>query len=167
MRRKDIDLFEVWKPIQGFEGYEVSSYGRVWSNKKQQLLRPGKNKNGYLIVSLQKDGKGFTKYIHRLVSEEFILNVNNLPCVNHKNERKDDNRVENLEWCSYQYNINYGTGINRMLDTNVRNGRYNQDSIGLSKAEQMKKWRERNIDLYLERNRRYAKKHYSKIKDLE
>ena len=60
-------------------------------------------------MSLSKKGKTLKKYVHRLIAEAFIPNPNNYPYINHKNENKLDNRIENLEWCTPQYNINYGT----------------------------------------------------------
>lgn len=120
---------EQWKAIKGYEGYyEVSNLGRVRSlgnglthNKSMTYLRGG-NQDGYLIVILWKNGHGTNKRVHRLVAEAFIPNPDNLPQINHKNEDKADNRVENLEWCSAKYNCNYGTrnaragkGISRPL----------------------------------------------------
>ena len=108
---------EIWKPKKDYEGlYEVSNFGRVKSlgngnsnNSKPRILKPFKVGSGYLQVQLSKDGKHKTCKIHRLVAETFIPNPNNLPCVNHKDENKTNNSVENLEWCSHEYNNNYGT----------------------------------------------------------
>ena len=75
----------------------------------ERILRPATDKNGYLYVDLYKDGKRKTYKVHRLVAQAFIPNPHSLPEVNHKNEDKTDNRVENLEWCTQEYNINYGT----------------------------------------------------------
>ena len=114
---------EVWKDIQGYEGlYQISSLGNVKSlnynrTGKECILKYGINTNGYLIVVLSKNGKGKTFAIHRLVAQAFIENPENLPCVNHKDENKTNNCVNNLEWCSYEYNNNYGTGLERMLKT--------------------------------------------------
>ena len=68
---------------------------------------------GYKTVSLTKDGKTKTLFVHRLVAEAFIPNADNLPMVNHKDEDKTNNFVENLEWCTNDYNINYGTARRR------------------------------------------------------
>ena len=65
--------------------------------------------------------------IHRLVAEAFLPNPNNYPCINHKDECRTNNHVDNLEWCSWAYNINYGTGNNRMLDTRNKNNAKNRE----------------------------------------
>lgn len=104
---------EIWKDIAWYEGfYQISSYGRVKSlnykhTGKEKILRPGKSKRGYLFVILYKEGKGKLVLIHRLVAQSFIPNQENLPQINHKDEIKTNNCVENLEWCTCQYNIDY------------------------------------------------------------
>ena len=105
----------------GFEEYQINTTGEVYSlnyNKtgKKRLLKPQKDKSGYMQVQLCKDGKHKAFYVHRLVAEAFIPNPYNLPEVNHKNEDKTDNRVENLEFCDRKYNVNYGTGIKRRTE---------------------------------------------------
>ena len=107
---------EYWKPVVGYEGhYQVSNFGRVKSIKfgKEIILKPRKDKCGYYSVVLYKNGIVKKYYVHRLVAEAFIPNPNNLPCVNHKDENKLNNSVDNLEWCDRLYNVRYGTGIER------------------------------------------------------
>ena len=121
---------EECKFIEGTdEFYAVSVTGKVWSFVKRtkngikrvsvpkiltSVLRP----DGYTQVRLgSKEGRN-GHLVHRLVAKAFIPNPNNLPCVNHKNEIKTDNRVENLEWCTYEYNINYGTRNARVSGNN-------------------------------------------------
>lgn len=104
-------MVEIWKDIEGYEGkYQVSNYGRVKSlnYNKEKILKIGDNSKGYKIVTLCKDGKSKTYFVHRLVAFAFIPNPNNLPQVNHKDEDPSNNCVNNLEWCSAEYNINYG-----------------------------------------------------------
>ena len=115
---------ETWKDVVGYEGlYEVSNRGNVHSverissqNKKCGgiTLKPTHDKDGYLLVSLYKNGVVKTKKIHRLVTETFIPNPNGLPQVNHIDEVKGNNNVENLEWCDSSYNNNYGTRKGRL-----------------------------------------------------
>lgn len=118
-------MTEIWKNVVGYEGlYQVSSIGRVKNTKKNKLLKQRFRGKGYLAVSLNKNGCFKDYYVHRLVAEAFIPNLDNLPQVNHKSEVKTDNRVDNLEWCTVSYNINYGTrgkraAINRNLNRNL------------------------------------------------
>lgn len=102
---------EVWKDIDGYEGYQVSNLGRVRSfkNGKVRILKPSSDKCGYLIVNLCKNSSSKSCRVHRLVAQAFIPNPNNLPQVNHKDENPSNNIVSNLEWCDAKYNINYGT----------------------------------------------------------
>lgn len=100
--------------IKDYENYEVKPNGEVINTKKGIVLNPSKFKNGYLCVSLYKNRKKKTFHVHRLVAEAFIPNPDNLPCVNHKDENKANNSVENLEWCTNKYNNSYGTRNERI-----------------------------------------------------
>ena len=103
---------EIWKDIEGYEGYQISNMGNVKSLKfgKEKILKLIKDKsNGYLRVGLYKEGKLKNHYVHRLVAEAFIENHNNFREINHRDEDKANNCVSNLEWCDRKYNINYGT----------------------------------------------------------
>lgn len=111
----------------GYEGlYEVSDKGNVRSlfrYKKQ--LKPSKGNNGYLSVELFKGKQRKRASIHRLVATAFISNPQNLPQVNHKDENKHNNCVENLEWCSAKYNMVYGTAMSRRIaNTDYSSPRY-------------------------------------------
>lgn len=110
---------EIWKDIKNYEGlYQISNFGKVKSVKRvvkrgdnfkpvnERILKHYLHK-GYPEVVLSKEGKTKTHSIHRLVAEVFIPNPNNYPCVNHKDENPKNNYVDNLEWCTYSYNISY------------------------------------------------------------
>ena len=109
---------EVWKDILGYEGlYQVSDKGRVKSigYGKERILKPANNGRGYLLVGLCKNNEKKHFLVHRIVAQAFIPNPNNLPEVNHRDENKENNRVENLEFCDRKYNCNYGTTKQRMI----------------------------------------------------
>lgn len=126
---------EIWRDVKGYEGlYQVSNLGRVKSlerfiktrkNKngmngyihKQESIRiPTKDYKGYLRLNLCKEGKQKPFKVHRLVAQAFIPNPNNLPQVNHKDENKENNCITNLEWCTNEYNHNYGTRNKRVAE---------------------------------------------------
>lgn len=109
---------EIWRDIPNYEGlYQISNLGRVKSlNFNKTKIRKTQSKKRYITVNLSKDGK--TKYylVHRLVAEAFIPNPNNYPCVNHKDENPSNNHVDNLEWCTHEYNMSYGTRSKRVIE---------------------------------------------------
>lgn len=118
---------EVWRDVVEFEGfYKVSNKGNVFSVERKdtlgrkwggRTLKPAYDKDGYLKVVLYKNGMMKYKMLHRLVAETFIPNPNNFPQVNHIDEVKDNNNVENLEWCTSKYNNNHGTRSKRVAQT--------------------------------------------------
>lgn len=116
---------EEWRQIQGYERiYSVSNLGRVKRDRRikikkdgkpypitEKLLKPYKritnDNSGYYSVNLKQGANQKSFLVHRLVAYTFINNPDNLPCVNHKNEDKLDNRVDNFEWCDYRYSNTY------------------------------------------------------------
>ena len=103
-----------------FEGkYIIYSDGQIWSVKRNKFLKASVHHTGYTRICIDK--KDYR--IHRLVAEAFIPNPNNLPMINHINEIKSDNRVENLEWCTNRYNITYSIG-NKIPGVHFFKGKY-------------------------------------------
>ena len=119
---------EIWKDVKDYEGlYQISNYGRVKRLSKQKrnynintkkydtiilpdkIVTPQLNQYGYYRIGLTKNGKRKCHSVHKLVAQAFIPNPENKPQINHKDENKQNNYVENLEWCTAKYNINYGT----------------------------------------------------------
>ena len=116
---------ESWKDIKNFEGlYMISNEGRVkslgnkprYKNRKDIILKSGKNSNYYEIVILYKDKKKYTKKVHRLVAEAFIPNPENKPCVDHIIPVTKEcccNHVDNLRWVTMQENVNHCIELGR------------------------------------------------------
>lgn len=123
---------EVWKDIESYEGcYQISNLGRVkslgrYKNNPQgmrtywveeRILRPQTNIHGYIYYCLKKDGDRKNHTGHRLVASAFLPNPDNLPLINHKDESRNNNHVDNLEWCTHQYNTNYGNSQQRKVSS--------------------------------------------------
>lgn len=113
---------EIWKPIKGYEGlYEISNYGRVKSLPKirgrrltnETILKPRISTQGYIMVGLRKNDKTFNASVHRLIAEAFIPNPENKKKVNHIDGNKQNNSIDNLEWCTPSENMQhaYRTGL--------------------------------------------------------
>ena len=112
---------EEWKKIEGYENYSISKYGKVRNDKKELILKKRKNKDGYEIVNLYKNGKTKTFQVHRLVAIAFIPNHENKPCVDHINAIRDDNRVDNLRWCDCKENSNNPLTLEHLSKANKAN----------------------------------------------
>lgn len=110
-------MIEEWKDIKGYESlYQVSNLGRIKSlnynhTKKEKIMSLENNKSGYLRVALHLRKKQRHYLVHRLVAEAFIPNPNNYACINHKDENKQNNNIDNLEWCTHKYNNCYGSKL--------------------------------------------------------
>lgn len=138
---------EIWKDIKGYEGlYQVSNLGRVKRilfinriciKEKEKMLKPRQNKFGYLLVSLSKNGKIKQITIHRLVAETFLNNPNNYSDINHKDENKQNNNVDNLEFCTHKYNTNYGTRVQKIKEKNKLKGK---SILQIKNGKIIKKW---------------------------
>lgn len=136
---------EIWKPVVGYEGlYEVSNLGRVDQCARIIPQKGGTNRTervrvkshvdhyGYERVSLTKDQRQTIIQVHRLVAKSFIENNLSHPMINHKDENKLNNRVENLEWCDNRYNVLYGTARQRRKKTLQENWLQRQMQAGTS-----------------------------------
>lgn len=128
-------MIEIWKSIKGYEGYyEISNFGKIRSVNRIIIDKNGRKiklkgkietpkicGSGYYYFRLCKNGIYESKRINILVAEAFIPNHYNLPCVNHKDENKLNNSVDNLEWCDKSYNALYGNTRNKIQETKNKN----------------------------------------------
>lgn len=132
---------EFWIDIHGYEElYQVSNFGRIRSKRKrvkckngktfyqhERIIKPTYINSGYEIVNLHgENGRLYHRLVHRLVAEHFLPNPLGLEQVNHKDEDKTNNHVDNLEWCTRVYNSLYGTCQERRIQTRLKNneGKY-------------------------------------------
>lgn len=143
-----MDKKEIWLPVKGYEGlYEVSSFGRVRSigkggsgNSKMRIMSPRVTTKGYLSVQLWNNGIGKNHKIHRIVAEAFIPNWFDDTQVNHRDENKHNNHIDNLEWCSSKYNSNYGTRNERITEK-MTNGKLSKPVLQFTKTgEFVREW---------------------------
>ncbi len=121
---------EIWRSIDGYTNYEVSTHGRVRNATTARILKPGILKNGYHYVNLCKDGIVKFSYIHRLVAAEFIDNPDDKRLVDHINHDLTNNCVSNLRWVSRSEN-----GMNQVKQQNA-SSKYK----GVSFDKRFNKW---------------------------
>ena len=107
---------EVWKIMKEHSNYEVSNLGKIKNKTTGRIRKTSINNKGYEQFIVYIDKKPKTFYVHRVVANNFLENFNNLPEVNHKDENKLNNCVDNLEWCDGCYNLHYGTRIERIIN---------------------------------------------------
>ena len=135
---------EIWKDIEGYEGYYmVSNMGNVKSlgngksrnsnYSKERILKPSKNKDGYLYVFLYKDGKRKFYTVHQLVGNAFLSNPQGYKEVNHIDEDKTNNRADNLEWCSRVYNNTYNGRAKKVGKKNTNHPKKSKPVIAIHK----------------------------------
>lgn len=123
---------EIWKDIAGYEGlYQVSNLGNVRGldrdvecvdsirHYKGRMMKQYKKSNGYLQVCLRRQSPN-NVLVHRIVADAFVPNPCHLPCVNHKDENKENNRADNLEWCTVEFNNHYGEGNKNRCENSKR-----------------------------------------------
>lgn len=125
---------EKWKMVDEFPTYSISSCGRLRNDITRHILIGGYDRDGYKQATICYAGKQYNRRICRLVAIAFIPNPNNLPMVNHKDENKENDCVDNLEWCTAEYNNNYGNK-NQSMRKRVRCIETKREYDGLRVAE--------------------------------
>jgi hypothetical protein len=142
---KTFNTEEAWRTLPGFSKYEFSSFGNVRSIdstdsmgrlKRGKVLKLQNSSNGYVILTLSSDNAKKTFQVHRLIAMAFLPNDSNMPCVNHINGNKQDNKVQNLQWCSYSENNQHAFDSKLKLPTK-QDGRPGT-KLSLSKARLMR-----------------------------
>lgn len=127
---------EVFKDVAGYEGqYKIGNRGTLWSEISHKKLRPNTDKYGYEYYVLCVNGKRKTVKAHRLVAMAFLPNENNLPSVNHKDENKVNNAVENLEWCDVLYNNRYGSRNRRIRESQINHPAFSKKVLCVETGE--------------------------------
>lgn len=113
---------EVWKTMKEHKNYEISNYGKIRNKKTGRIRKTTINNKGYeqILVYINKKPKSY--YVHRVVANNFIDNPNNFKEINHMDENKLNNKIDNLEWCDSKYNLLYGTRVQRILKTKKEKG---------------------------------------------
>ena len=116
---------EIWKDIPGYKGfYQASNLGRIKrmaAGKIREHILKQFRVGEYMSVGPSVNNVRTQRRVHRLVAMAFIPNPNRFPCINHKDEKKLNNTVANLEWCDVKYNCNYGTSILRCSESRKNN----------------------------------------------
>ena len=119
------------EPLLGYEGlYCIERDGRIWSCRYKKYMKSSKRKDGYWHIGLRKEGRGDNKLVHRLLAIQFIPNPDNLPCVDHMNKNRTDNRLCNFRWATCKDNSH-----NRSINKNNTSGK-----AGVYWREDCKKW---------------------------
>lgn len=157
---------EIWKDVKGYdELYKVSNLGRVRNGRTGRIRKLTFDEDGYLQVTLYGKKINVTRKVHRLVAEAFIPNPDNLPCINHKDEDKTNNRVENLEWCTVKYNNTYGDRIEKYRKSNTNgkkskpilqythDGKFVREWPSMCEIERKKRWSHGNIGTAIRKNK--------------
>lgn len=145
-------MIEIWKDIEGYEGlYQVSNFGLVKSLpkltknnhiSKEKILKPIQNESGYFSVVLYKNKQRKRYKIHRLVAITFLNNTNNYCEVNHKDENKSNNHVNNLEWCSRKYNMTYGNILEKKSNS-MKGKKFSEATKKKMRESQIIAWQKR------------------------
>jgi hypothetical protein len=152
---------EIWKDIVGYENkYQISSWGRL--RNTNGMMKPMIASNGYLVACLWKNNKQRKFVMHRIVAQAFLENPQNYKEINHIDEDKTNNRVENLEWCSHKYNMNYGklkekiskanSGKTASVDTRLKLSQNSKGRIWVNNGQTEKLIKEGNKTEYYQWN---------------
>ncbi len=133
---------EIWKPIKGYEGlYEAGTNGLIRNAQTKEIKAMRLNKDGYYLVELYKGNVRKHKKVHRLIAETFIPKEEWNECINHKDEVKTNNSLDNLEFCTFSYNSTYGTAQKRSALSRINHPLRSKKILQINeKGEVMNEW---------------------------
>lgn len=154
----DIQVEEIWKDIKGCQNYQISNLGNVKSKervannrlRKERILKPSYNEKGYLQINIKDDNNCYKTFkIHRLVADAFIPNLENKIQVNHIDGNKQNNCVDNLEWCDQIENMQHAIKAG-LINEELR--KENMRKLGKSKKGLIKRWKSYRLRIESEAN---------------
>ena len=142
----NIWIADEWVVCEDYPSYMINTKGEIKSSLTNKILKPSKHKSGYMLVGLRKDGVSKTVKVHRLLAKAFIPNPDNKPHVNHINGVRDDNRLENLRWCTNQENKSFE--LARLNNSKALTGRKQSPEAVAKRAKTLQKSIGKKVNQY-------------------
>ena len=139
-------IADEWVVCEDYPSYMINTKGEIKSLLTNKILKPSKHKSGYMLVGLRRDGVSKTVKVHRLLAKAFIPNPENKPHVDHINGVRDDNRLENLRWCTNQENQSFE--LARLNNSKALTGRKQSPEAVAKRAKILQKSIGKKVNQY-------------------